>query len=159
MFLDLDNFKNVNDSLGTTPAIGCCRRRRTTGQSAGRPTPARFGGDEFAILLEGIRTEKDLERIATPITAAFNRPLLLDGRETLTTASIGVACSRPGDDAEQLLRNADIAMYNAKADGKARFVVFQTHMQEQLRPPATGAGHRRRWPATSSSSSSSRSST
>jgi EAL domain-containing protein (putative c-di-GMP-specific phosphodiesterase class I) len=58
--------------------------------------------------------------------------LLLDGRETEMTASIGVACSRPGDDAEQLLRNADIAMYNAKAAGKARFVMFQPHMQEQL---------------------------
>ena len=74
----------------------------------------------------------DVERIAVPITDAFNRPLLLDGRETDATASIGVACSQPGDDAEQLLRNADIAMYNAKAAGKARCVLFQPHMQEQL---------------------------
>jgi predicted signal transduction protein with EAL and GGDEF domain len=95
-------------------------------------TVARLGGDEFAILLEGIRSETDIERIATPITAAFNRPLMLDGRETDASASIGVACSRPGDDAEQLLRNADIAMYNAKAAGKARFVLFQPHMQQQL---------------------------
>jgi predicted signal transduction protein with EAL and GGDEF domain len=95
-------------------------------------TVARLGGDEFAILLEGIRSETDVERIAAPITAAFNKPLLLDGREFDSTASIGVACSRPGDDAEQLLRNADIAMYSAKAAGKARLVMFHPHMQEQL---------------------------
>ena len=93
---------------------------------------ARLGGDEFAILLEGIRSETDVERIAVPITEAFNRPLLVDGRETDATASIGAACSQPGDDAEQLLRKADIAMYNAKAAGKARCVLFQPHMQEQL---------------------------
>jgi len=93
---------------------------------------ARLGGDEFAILLEGIGSDLDVERVATPISAAFNRPLLLDGREIEATASIGVACSQPGDDAEQLLRNADIAMYGAKAAGKARLVVFQPHMQEQL---------------------------
>ncbi|HEX7375416.1 MAG TPA: bifunctional diguanylate cyclase/phosphodiesterase, partial [Steroidobacteraceae bacterium] len=89
-------------------------------------------GDEFAVLLEGIVIEQDVARIATSITAAFNRPLLLDGREVDASASIGVACSQPGDDTEQLLRKADIAMYNAKAAGKARFVLFQTQMQEQL---------------------------
>ena len=84
----------------------------------------------------------------------------MDG-ETDASASIGVAFSQPGDDTEQLLRNADIAMYNAKAAGKARFVVFQPHMQEQLHDRLRlGAGHRpARWRATSSSSSSSRSST
>jgi predicted signal transduction protein with EAL and GGDEF domain len=95
-------------------------------------TVARLGGDEFAILLEGIRGDTDVERIAQPITAAFNRPLLVDGRGIESTASIGAACSQPGDDAEQLLRKADIAMYNAKAAGKARCVLFQAHMQEQL---------------------------
>jgi predicted signal transduction protein with EAL and GGDEF domain len=93
---------------------------------------ARLGGDEFAILLEGIASERDVERIAAGVTTAFNRPLLLDGRDIDTAASIGIACSQPGDDTEQLLRNADIAMYNAKASGKARFVLFQPHMQEQL---------------------------
>jgi predicted signal transduction protein with EAL and GGDEF domain len=93
---------------------------------------ARLGGDEFAILLEGIGSDTDAERIAMPIGAAFNQPLLLDGREVDASASIGVACSRPGDDAELLLRNADIAMYTAKAAGKSHLVVFQPHMQEQL---------------------------
>ena len=134
MFLDLDNFKNVNDSLGHDAGDRLLQAAAQRLVKSTRPsdTVARLGGDEFAILLEGIRSETDVERIAAPITAAFNRPLLLDGRETDASASIGVACSRPGDDAEQLLRNADIAMYNAKAAGKARFVVFQPHMQEQL---------------------------
>jgi diguanylate cyclase (GGDEF)-like protein/PAS domain S-box-containing protein len=134
MFLDLDNFKNVNDSLGHDAGDRLLQAAAQRLVKSTRPsdTVARLGGDEFAILLEGIRGEPDVARIATPITAAFNRPLLLDGRETDTSASIGVACSRPGDDAEQLLRKADIAMYNAKAAGKARFVLFQPHMQEQL---------------------------
>jgi len=134
MFLDLDNFKYVNDSLGHDAGDRLLQAAAQRLVKSTRPsdTVARLGGDEFAILLEGIRSEADVERIATPITAAFNRPLMLDGRETDASASIGVACSRPGDDAEQLLRNADIAMYNAKAAGKARFVLFQPHMQEQL---------------------------
>ncbi len=134
MFLDLDNFKNVNDSLGHDAGDRLLQAAAQRLVKATRPsdTVARLGGDEFAILLEGIGSEIDVERIAMPISAAFNRPLLLDGRDTDTSASIGVACSQPGDDAEQLLRNADIAMYNAKSAGKARFVVFQPHMQEQL---------------------------
>ena len=134
MFLDLDNFKNVNDSLGHDAGDRLLQAAAQRLVKSTRPsdTVARLGGDEFAILLEGIGSDTDVERIAMPISAAFNRPLLLDGRETEATASIGVACSRPGDDAEQLLRNADIAMYNAKAAGKARLVVFQAQMQEQL---------------------------
>ncbi|HET7202460.1 MAG TPA: EAL domain-containing protein [Steroidobacteraceae bacterium] len=134
MFLDLDDFKHVNDSLGHDAGDRLLQAAAQRLVKSTRPsdTVARLGGDEFAILLEGIRDEGDVERITGPITASFNRPLRLDGRETEMTASIGVACSRPGDDAEQLLRNADIAMYNAKAAGKARFVLFQSHMQEQL---------------------------
>jgi diguanylate cyclase (GGDEF)-like protein/PAS domain S-box-containing protein len=134
MFLDLDNFKNVNDSLGHDAGDRLLQAAAQRLVKSTRPsdTVARLGGDEFAILLEGLRNESDVERIAGPISASFGQPLLVDGRETETTASIGVACSRPGDDAEQLLRNADIAMYNAKAAGKARCVVFQPHMQEQL---------------------------
>ena len=115
MFLDLDNFKNVNDSLGhdTGDRLLQAAAQRLVKSTRPSDTVARLGGDEFAILLEGIGHEADVERIATPISAAFNRPLLLDGRETDTSFSIGVACSQPGDDAEQLLRNADIAMYNA----------------------------------------------
>jgi diguanylate cyclase (GGDEF)-like protein/PAS domain S-box-containing protein len=134
MFLDLDNFKNINDSLGHDAGDRLLQAAAQRLVKSTRPsdTVARLGGDEFAILLEGIGSDTDAERIAMPIGAAFNQPLLLDGREVDASASIGVACSRPGDDAEQLLRNADIAMYTAKAAGKAHLVVFQSHMQEQL---------------------------
>jgi diguanylate cyclase (GGDEF)-like protein/PAS domain S-box-containing protein len=134
MFLDLDNFKNVNDSLGHDAGDRLLLAAAQRLVKATRPsdTVARLGGDEFAILLEGIRSDTDVERIAAPITEAFNHPLYVDGRGIESTASIGAACSEPGDDAEQLLRKADIAMYNAKAAGKARCVLFQPHMQEQL---------------------------
>ncbi len=134
MFLDLDNFKNVNDSLGHDAGDRLLQAAAQRLVKSTRPsdTVARLGGDEFAILLEGIGGDADVERVARAVSEAFNRPLLLDGRETEATASIGVACSRPGDDAEQLLRNADIAMYGAKSAGKARLMVFQPQMQEQL---------------------------
>jgi diguanylate cyclase (GGDEF)-like protein/PAS domain S-box-containing protein len=134
MFLDLDNFKHVNDSLGhdSGDRLLQAAAQRLVKSTRTSDTVARLGGDEFAVLLEGIASEQDVERIAMPIAADFNRPLLLDGREVDNSASIGVACSRPGDDAEQLLRNADLAMYNAKAAGKTRFVLFHPHMQEQL---------------------------
>jgi diguanylate cyclase (GGDEF)-like protein/PAS domain S-box-containing protein len=134
MFLDLDNFKIVNDSLGHDAGDRLLQAVAQRLVKCTRPsdTVARLGGDEFAILLEGIGRETDIEQLVRPISAAFDQPLLLDGRSTDTTASIGVACSRPGDDAEQLLRNADIAMYNAKAAGKSRLVAFEPRMQEQL---------------------------
>ena len=134
MFLDLDNFKNINDCLGHDAGDRLLQASAQRLVKATRPsdTVARLGGDEFAILLEGIASTRDVESVAAAITTAFNRPLLLDGREVDNTASIGVACSQPGDDTEQLLRNADIAMYHAKLAGKARFAMFEPHMQEQL---------------------------
>ncbi len=135
VFLDLDNFKNVNDSLGHDAGD---RLLQTAAQrlvmcTRSADTVARLGGDEFAILLEGIVDTADVERIAGVIIDAFKEPLPLDGNDIFVTASIGVAFSLDGDDTEQLLRNADIAMYSAKATGKGRYVVFQPLMQEQLR--------------------------
>ncbi|MGH8196586.1 MAG: putative bifunctional diguanylate cyclase/phosphodiesterase [Steroidobacteraceae bacterium] len=135
LFLDLDNFKNVNDSLGHDAGDRLLQAAAQRLVKSTRPsdTVARLGGDEFAILLEGINDSADVERIATAINRSFDEPLLLDGGDTHIAVSIGIAFSEVDDDTEQLLRNADIAMYNAKAAGKARFVVFQPHMQEQLR--------------------------
>ena len=135
MFLDLDNFKNVNDSLGHDAGDRLLQAAAQRLVKSTRPsdTVARLGGDEFAILLEGINEGSDVEHIAAAITRSFDEPLLLDGADANMAASIGIAYSQKGDDTEQLLRNADIAMYNAKAAGKARFVVFQPRMQEQLR--------------------------
>jgi diguanylate cyclase (GGDEF)-like protein/PAS domain S-box-containing protein len=135
MFLDLDNFKKVNDFLGHAAGDRLLQAAAQRLVKSTRPsdTVARLGGDEFAILLEGIGSAADVEGIATTIAQSFNLPLMLDGTETPVSASIGVAYSQNGDDTEQLLRNADIAMYSAKAAGKAHFVVFHPRMQEQLR--------------------------
>ena len=135
MFLDLDNFKNINDSLGHDAGDRLLQAAAQRLVKSTRPsdTVARLGGDEFAILLEGIAEGADVERIAAAITRSFEEPLQLDGADAQMAASIGVAFSQNGDDTEQLLRNADIAMYNAKSSGKARYVVFQPRMQEQLR--------------------------
>ncbi|MDH4258957.1 MAG: EAL domain-containing protein [Gammaproteobacteria bacterium] len=135
LFLDLDNFKNVNDSLGHDAGD---RLLQTAAQrlvmcTRAADTVARLGGDEFAILVEGIVDAADVERIAGTIIESFKQPLPLDGNDIFVSASIGLAFSLDGDDTEQLLRNADIAMYSAKATGKARYVVFQARMQEQLR--------------------------
>jgi len=135
LMIDLDNFKNVNDSLGHD--VGD-RLLQTAAQrlmkcTRSADTVARLGGDEFAVLLEGISDPGQAEQIAAAVTNAFKLPLQIDGNDMLVTTSIGVALSERGDDTEHILRNADIAMYNAKSAGKGRHVVFHAHMQEQLR--------------------------
>jgi diguanylate cyclase (GGDEF)-like protein/PAS domain S-box-containing protein len=135
MFLDLDNFKNVNDSLGHDAGDRLLQAaaQRLVQRTRSADTVARLGGDEFAILLEGVTDAAEVEHLAASITESFAEPLLLDGAEVRVAASIGVTFSRPEDTTEELLRNADIAMYSAKAGGKGRHVVFQPHMQEVLR--------------------------
>ncbi|MDQ3913122.1 MAG: EAL domain-containing protein [Actinomycetota bacterium] len=131
LFLDLDNFKLVNDSLGheagdTLLALVARRLQRAVRT---RNTAARFGGDEFTILLEDIKDEKEAVRVASQITRALEAPFVLEGREVFVTTSIGIAlgtsgCERPTD----LLRNADVALYHAKASGKATYAVFDIAM-------------------------------
>ena len=135
MFLDLDNFKNVNDSLGHDAGDRLLQAvaQRLVQRTRSADTVARLGGDEFAILLEGVTDAADVERVAVSITESFAEPLLLDGSEVRVATSIGVTFSRPEDTTEELLRNADIAMYSAKAGGKGHHVIFQPHMQEVLR--------------------------
>jgi diguanylate cyclase (GGDEF)-like protein/PAS domain S-box-containing protein len=135
LMIDLDNFKNVNDTQGHE--IGD-RLLQTAAQrlvkcTRAADTVARLGGDEFAVLLEGVATIEQAEQIAESVTDAFRMPITIEGNDMIVTASIGVALSAPGDDTEELLRNADIAMYSAKSSGKGRHVVFHAQMQEQLR--------------------------
>lgn len=131
LFLDLDRFKVVNDSLGHAAGdqllveiasrLAVCIRESDT--------LARLGGDEFTILLEGIKDLSDALRVCHRIQQALNTPFNLNGREVLATVSTGVALSTMGyDDPEQLLHNADAAMYRAKALGKAQWEVFTTDM-------------------------------
>ncbi|MCU0977165.1 MAG: EAL domain-containing protein [Steroidobacteraceae bacterium] len=135
MFLDLDSFKNVNDTLGHDAGDRLLQTaaQRLVKCTRSADTVARLGGDEFAILIEGITGTLEVERLAETIAGALREPLLLDGTECHLAASIGVAFPQPDENGEQLLRNADIAMYQAKSTGKGRFVVFEPHMQEQLR--------------------------
>jgi len=134
LMIDLDNFKNVNDSQGHDVGDRLLQTaaQRLVKCTRAADTVARLGGDEFAVLLEGVTTVEQAERIAASVTEAFQTPITIDGNDMLVTVSIGVAFSAPGDDTENVLRNADIAMYNAKSTGKARHVVFHERMQEQL---------------------------
>ncbi len=131
LFLDLDRFKIVNDSLGHASGdkmILLVGQRLAT---CVRPedTVARFGGDEFAVLLEEIKGVNDATRIARRIQQELAKPVSLQGHEIFTTASIGIALTtsvyeRPDD----LLRDAETAMYRAKADGRACYRIFDADM-------------------------------
>jgi diguanylate cyclase (GGDEF)-like protein/PAS domain S-box-containing protein len=130
LFLDLDNFKTINDSLGHAAGdemlgrvaevlVGCLRRVDTA---------ARLGGDEFAVLVEDIENEDDAIRLAERILAAIRRPVIVGTKEVSATASIGITFDVPGITSDQLLRNADLAMYTAKERGKNRFEKFENEM-------------------------------
>jgi diguanylate cyclase (GGDEF)-like protein/PAS domain S-box-containing protein len=131
LFLDLDRFKLVNDSLGHSVGdrLLVQAARRLEGCVRPGDTVARLGGDEFAILAEEIRNVGDAVQIAHRIHRALNPPHHLDGHDVFATASIGIALGiRSYDQPEAVLRDADVAMYRAKARGKARHEVFDDEM-------------------------------
>jgi diguanylate cyclase (GGDEF)-like protein/PAS domain S-box-containing protein len=134
MFLDVDNFKNINDSLGHDAGDRLLQAvaQRIVKTSRSTDTVARLGGDEFAVLLEGIGAVTEVQRLADALIKALGTGFSLDGREVRVTASIGVAFSAAGTTAEALLCNADLAMYQAKAGGKNRHITFQPQMQTLL---------------------------
>ena len=131
LFLDLDRFKVVNDSLGHVlgdellVAIG----RRLEACLRQGDTVARLGGDEFAILLDGVTDASDATRVADRIERELAAAFILRGHEVFTSASIGIALSSTGyAHAEEVLRDADTAMYRAKNDGRSRYEVFDREM-------------------------------
>lgn len=131
LFLDLDRFKVINDSLGHMVGdqllVAIARRLETCLRAT--DTVARLGGDEFTILLEDIQSVRDALDVAERIHQALAAPFTLNGHEVFTSASIGIALSTTHYDyPEDLLRGADIAMYRAKARGKACHEVFDTTM-------------------------------
>jgi diguanylate cyclase (GGDEF)-like protein/PAS domain S-box-containing protein len=134
MFVDLDNFKSVNDSLGHDVGDRLLQAvaQRLVKSTRFSDTVARLGGDEFAILLEGISTMGEVESLAAALIGQLDQPFNLGGTEVRVSASIGIAFSTYETSAEALLGKADIAMYHAKAAGKNRFVAFQSPMQELL---------------------------
>ncbi|BCY13582.1 bifunctional diguanylate cyclase/phosphodiesterase [Actinoplanes sp. L3-i22] len=133
-YLDLDGFKRVNDSLGHNAGDLLLRTaaERLTGALRPQDTVARLGGDEFAVLLEDA-DPAIVERLARDILAVLARPFLIHNREALVSVSIGVVPDAAAyADADEVLRNADVAMYAAKDQGKNRFLTFETQMHEQL---------------------------
>src|SRR6185437_14012178 len=134
MFLDVDNFKNINDSLGHDAGDRLLQAvaQRILQTSRTSDTVARLGGDEFGVLLEGVATAAEARRVADALIESLGMPFSLDGREVRVTASVGVAFSAADTTAKALLSNADLAMYHAKAAGKNRHVTFQPQMQTLL---------------------------
>jgi diguanylate cyclase (GGDEF)-like protein/PAS domain S-box-containing protein len=135
LFIDLDDFKHVNDSLGHAAGdqllVAAARRL----QGCLRPTDvaARLGGDEFAVLLERVTDAVAAATVAGRVLDTLHQPFGLNGRTIPIKASLGVATARPGvDEADELLRNADVAMYAAKAGGKDRYELFRPDMYEDM---------------------------
>ncbi len=131
LFIDIDNFKLINDSLGHHVGDKLLTEAAARLQSCVRAqdTVARLSGDEFVMVLELLTGGDDALPVAKAIAHQFSRPFKLDGREVVITASIGIALSDAGQEtADGLLRNADLAMYRAKSDGRARHVVFDPSM-------------------------------
>jgi len=136
LFLDLDRFKVVNDSMGHTIGdrllIALAQRLQHCLQED-NSLIARLGGDEFAILLEDIQELSDANRIAEQIHKQLTHPFLLDGQEIFTSVSIGIALSSTGyNRPEELLRDADIVLYRAKAQGRSRYEVFDLATHERI---------------------------
>jgi diguanylate cyclase (GGDEF)-like protein len=131
LFLDLDRFKDVNDNLGHFAGDELLRAVARRLEACLRPedTVARLSGDEFAILLESITDASDAGRVAERIEEALSFPINLGGAEVTTSASMGIVTSSMSQEQpEQLLRSADMAMYRAKAAGRARYEMFDRAM-------------------------------
>lgn len=130
LFLDLDNFKTANDSLGHRAGdeVLVAVAGRLQGCLRGTDTAARLGGDEFAVLMEEVDGESDALEVARRMIEALDEPLTAANREVFVGASVGIAFGSAGTGADQLLRNADLAMYTAKRLGKGRAQVFEPAM-------------------------------
>jgi diguanylate cyclase (GGDEF)-like protein/PAS domain S-box-containing protein len=131
MFLDVDNFKAVNDGAGhgAGDQLLVVAASRLLNATRGSDTVARFGGDEFAILLENVRDDDEARIVAERITRTMHQPIHVGNETVVTGVSIGIA--RPhfeNDGADEVLRNADVAMYSAKSAGKGRYQFFEPAM-------------------------------
>lgn len=141
LYLDLDGFKRVNDTLGHPVGDKLLQAvaRRLLGCVRGADTVSRQGGDEFAVLLSEVRRPEDAAALAEKILRALAQPHCIDAHELQVTTSVGVSV-HPGDglEAESLIRNADAAMYQAKKNGRHRFEFYRPALNA---PPAQAAAH------------------
>ena len=131
MFIDLDNFKNINDTLGHVVGDKFLIQVADVlmAQVREQDTVARLGGDEFVILLEELKNSQDASRVAKAIIAAMSEPFIIDGNQVFSGASIGIAIyPDDGHDAATLIKHADTAMYSAKEQGKNDFRFFTDDM-------------------------------
>ena len=134
LFIDLDGFKNVNDSLGHAAGDQVLSAVADRLRTAIRPgdTAARFGGDEFALLLEDVRGADEAAKVAQQLVDSLAVPFVIRGRLMKLGGSIGIAVAEPGITTEELLRNADVAMYTAKQGGRGRYEPFEPGMHATI---------------------------
>ncbi len=134
LFIDCDRFKVVNDSLGHTAGDKLLKSiaQRLERSTRAIDTVARFGGDEFALLLDDARAPDGASRVAERIIEEIARPFQIEGREVFTGASIGIAMHNPSyKQPEEILRDADTAMYRAKAGGRGQVAMFDADMHRR----------------------------
>lgn len=134
LFIDLDRFKIINDSLGHEAGDELLKEMARRLEQCVRPgdTTARLGGDEFTLVLEDLHQQADATIVADRILASLARPFHIAGQEVGNSGSIGIAFGSPRyQSADELLRDADLAMYKAKTSGKARYAIFDAEMHKQ----------------------------
>lgn len=135
MYMDLDRFKIVNDSLGHPAGDQLLKIAADRISACVRPADlvARLGGDEFGILFEGNVAHDDLQRIGERLVRALEQPVSINGTEVRPAASIGLTFGDMGyRDADEVMRDADLAMYKAKSDGKGRLALFDSSLTERI---------------------------
>ncbi|MBE2317493.1 EAL domain-containing protein [Solirubrobacter sp. CPCC 204708] len=134
LFLDLDRFKVINDSLGHASGDQLLQKVARRLEAALRPndTVARLSGDEFTLLLDDVSDPREATVIAERVLQSLKAPFVIDNRELFIDSSIGIALATAKSSPEQVMRDADVAMYRAKADGKGRHAVFDAAMHQQV---------------------------